>query len=142
MKHALNLSQYHFVQRHGDLTAFGTWYGTEQQRPALVLVRTNAVISHERVTPVVIPMDNLWIWSEEVGDPAHCAQACYRFAPSLGLDPYNSVSMMRIASIVRDHIGDVMSMPTEPTGEFRVVADALMTDADGKETHKEIRERA
>lgn len=143
-KYALDLSVCHFAQKHGDITAIGTWFGTESRRPCLVLVKTNAIISNERSAPCVIPLDNAWWWAEETGgiDIREQARTCMLFAEALGLNPHNKVSVMRVASIIRDHIGDLIRMPVAPTHDLKVVADLVYKDhVTGEEIHKEVKDR-
>lgn len=133
---ALDLTQYHTRRRHGDITVFTTWMGNEN-KPVMVLVPALFEIM-QYVSPNVIPLENAWAWTEEMGDPRHCARACFTFAPSLNLDPYNPISLMRIASAVREELSELLRMPLKQT-ERMVVADAIRTDHDtGKVTHREI----
>ena len=135
MKYALDLTRYHERRQHGDITAFYTWFGPEQS-PALVLVPTYRQ-HHEKTTPCVIPLENAWKWDEFLGDPEGCARTCYQFAGFLGLDPLSSMTCQRIASIIRDGLGDLISIPPKPT-ERKVVADAIITDHSGRKRHAEV----
>lgn len=141
-RYALDLSLQHFHQRHGDLTIIGSWYGTETREPCLVLVKTNAILSHERITPCIVRLSNAWAWAEETGDMHQVVKLCMNFANALGLDGYNQMTIMRIASVIRDHMGDLLSMPPAPTHDKKVVADLIYTDNDtGKVIHKEVKDR-
>lgn len=135
----LDLTKYHFKQKHGDIIAYGTWCG-DNNRQCLVLV-PSMIEAGKRVVPCVIPVDNAWKWSEEVGNVRDCAASCLQFAANLGLDPYNQISVMRVLSVIRDHMGDLLTIPVKPTGDIRVVADAFYTDQQGNRQHKEIIER-
>lgn len=134
--HDLDLTKTHFEHRHGDITVFGTWFGRERQ-PALVLIRTDRIGS-EGAIPCVIPMRLAWLWSESAGDGAHCACSSIIFAENLGQNTANVRDVMRITSIIREHIGDLLTIP--PTPEHRViVADAIRIDREsGKQHHAEI----
>lgn len=134
---ALDLTKYAFRRQHGDITVYGTWFG-DRQRPVLVLVPTHR-LSFDKTTPCVIPLENAWKWSEEAGDPRDAVQTAFKFAELLGLDGFNRFTVMRILSIVRDELGELLKIPPKPT-ESQVVADAFRTDVNGKVTHTEIRE--
>lgn len=135
MKYALDLTRYHHKRQHGDITAFYTWFG-EELRPALVLIPTYRQ-DNQRTTPCIIPLDNAWKWDENVGDPEGCARSCFQFAGYLGLDPLSSMTCQRIASIIRDGLGELLSIPPKPD-ERIVVADATVTDQNGKQRHFEV----
>lgn len=136
---ALDLSRYWWRQQHGDITALGTWFGTTTRRPVLVLVPSYKE-GYERVTPCIVPMDMLWAWSEEYGDPAHAARTSYQFATLLGLEAHNAFTCFRITDIIRSHIGDMLAMPPEPV-ERVAVADAILTREDGRTIHREVYDR-
>jgi hypothetical protein len=139
---ALDLTETHFMRQCGDITVIGTWFGTDQRRPCLAIVPSRVPMSHERITPAIVPLDTAYLWSEEMGDPQHCAHACARFASGLGLDVHNKFAMINLMSAIRDHLGDLISMPVAPTDKHAVMADAIYTDANGREHHKEITDRA
>ena len=137
MKHALDLTKYWERRTHGDITAFYTWlYTGEDYEPALVLVPTYRQ-HHEKTTPCVVPLRNAWKWDEYLGDPAGCARTCYQFADFLGLNQLSAMTCQRIASIIRDGLGDLVSIPPKPT-ERKVVADAIITDHNGRQRHAEV----
>jgi len=135
---ALDLTQYHFVRKAGDLTVYGTWFG-DQKRPALVLVPANHN-DRDRFAPFVVPIDNAWIWSEELGDPALQVQSAHDACRALGFDHLNRFTLLRILCAIRDNMADLLKMPPKPT-ERVVVADAFRTDHDtGHVRHMEIAE--
>lgn len=139
-KPLINLTRYGFVQGYGDITVYGTWAGTGTSRsPALVLVPTYRKLSHQRVTPCVIPMNIAWAWSEEIGDPRHCMETAIAFAmEGLGVAP-DFRTCVRIMSIVRNHIGDLVNMKPEPTYDRTVAAEVIQTEIEtGKQTYSEV----
>lgn len=136
---ALDLTQYHRRFERGDITVYLTWFGGKH-KPVMVLVNTHRLGTNNCV-PVVIPQENAWIWSEEHGSAAEAAKSAFVFASALDLDRYNRITLIRIASTVRDLIDDLVQMPVKPTTEV-VVADAFRTDRNtGKVTHQEIIDR-
>jgi hypothetical protein len=139
IRHALDLSKTAWKAVHGDVVAYGTWWlADDVPWPCMVLVPTFARLSHERVTPCVISVDLAWIWSEEAGDPEFAAETAMDFAESLGFNRHDIKTVMRIAGIVRDHIGDLMAIPPRPPELRRVVADALVSIDGGRIQHLEI----
>lgn len=141
LRPVLDLTKTHFRHQHGDITVIGTWiFQDNQPRPCLVLVPTYGGEGHERTTPCVVTVDTAYIWSEDphVGDPVHVARQSVAFAKAMGLDYLSAITCMRIAAAVRDHIGDLLRIPPRPGHDRRVVADAIITHADGKQVHKEI----
>ena len=134
---ALDLTRYHGRYQHGDLTVFLTWFGNDLS-PCLVLV-PSFYEGHERVTPCVVLQRNAWLWSEAVGDGAHCARTSAQFCDHLRLNP-TPTNTIRVSSIIRDHLTDLLSIPPAPF-ETVVVADAIRRDSDGTERHSEIKDR-
>lgn len=137
MRCFIDLAQTHSQRTFGDITALFTWVGAEK-KPALVLAPTMRLGNDKEYVPPVIPMENSWIWDEERGDGASCACNCALFAQALGL-PEDIRSAMKVMSVIRECIGDLIKMPPKPT-ERVVVADAIRTDESGKEHHSEIAE--
>ncbi len=134
---ALDLTRYHERYAHGDLTVFLTWFG-DDLLPCLVIVPTHYE-GHERVTPCIVLQKHAWIWSEAIGEGRHCALTSYQFCHHLRL-PADPTTCIRITSIIRDHIGDLLAVPPAPFDRV-VVGDALRRDRDGREHYSEIIDR-
>lgn len=132
----LDLTVYHRRHTHGDITVYLTWLRDRQQTACLVLVPPHRM-GRSGLVPCVVPITRSWVWSEEIGDGRQAARTCMEFAEALGLNPANRLAVYRVASIIRDHIGDLVLMPVKPT-EARVVADAVMVDPDGRSSEAEI----
>ncbi|MBI1202619.1 MAG: hypothetical protein GC182_08930 [Rhodopseudomonas sp.] len=134
IREVIDLTKNAWVKRHGDLTVFGTWYNDREDGwlPCLVILPT-----FRPATPCVVMMDLSWIWSEEAGDPAWAADVSSGFAESLGLSP-DKKTCIRIAMIIRDHLGDLLTIPPRPADAMQIVADAIVKTQDGKERHAEI----
>ena len=136
----LNLEHRHFTHKRGDITVIGSWYydADEGARlPCLVLVPTN-IWGSKKITPCIIPTKNAWLWSEEEGDPAYCAASVVAFGMALGISVHNEVSCMRVLSLVRDYMGDLLTMPPAPAEGATHTADAIWKDEHGKEHHREV----
>lgn len=135
-RRALDLTRYHSRRQLGDITIIFTWWLADNaRRPCLVLVPTIGLGS-ERIIPCVVPQSSAWAWAEETGDGRHCARTSAQFAAYLGL-PEHPNSAMRVTSIVRECMGDLLNIPPMPV-ERVAVADAIRIDADGREHHSEI----
>lgn len=135
----LDLEMLHFRRRHGDIEAFGTWYGPEN-RPCLVLMRRGDYgADTARVTPCIFPQANAWIFSEEIGDPREAVHSLASMAHHLGLSAFQQLDMFRLLSIVRENLQDWITIPPKPKDKVEVKADAILTDrTTGKEKHAEI----
>ncbi|MCE7797865.1 hypothetical protein LWE61_15035 [Sphingobium sufflavum] len=136
-QYALDLTRYHGRFRHGDITVYATWFGDELH-PCLVIVPTH-MEGHEKVTPCVVMQRNAWIWTEEIGEPRHAVRTSFQFCQHLRITPSPQMCI-RITSIIRDHLGDLLTIPPAPF-ERVVVADAVRIDSDGKEHHAEVTDR-
>lgn len=134
LRYDLDLTQTHFERNCGDITLFGSWFGKDRM-PALVLVPTNKLGS-EYIVPCVVPLSQAWVWDETTGDGAHCARVSCLFATNMGFG-FDTMKIMKITSIIRDNIGELINIPPKPT-ERIVVADAIRTDEYGREHHSEI----
>ncbi|KEP68788.1 hypothetical protein DL1_08535 [Thioclava dalianensis] len=135
----LDLNLRHAAYRRGSLEIILTWILTTG-RPCLVLVPTRMRPSHEDVTPCIVPLDSVWKWTEEVGDPAEAAKMSLQFADALGFNTLDPRTVMAIAAAVRDHISDLLQMPPLSLVAAReTVADVIVTDLDtGKTKEQEI----
>lgn len=122
----------------GDITVIGTWL-LSTKRPCLALVPSRVMPTHDRITPCLVPLDIAYAWDEHTGDPADTAAMSFEFAAALGLNPMEPRNVIAVTSIVRDSLGDLLSMPPFPSGEKQTMADVLITDANtGKTTEAEI----
>jgi len=132
----IDLTKNHWTKAHGDLTVYGTWFYDKDDGwvPCLVILPT-----FRQGTPCIVSMDLSWIWSEEHGDPEYAAETATAFAVGLGLPPV-ARSCFRIASMIRDHLGDLLSIPPRPADDQIVVAEALVSEQDGKQRYAEIKE--
>ncbi len=136
----LDLTRYAWRQRHGDLFAYGTWrYDTDDDCwvPCLVIVPAFRRIGHARTTPCIVTLDLAWIWSEEEGDPRFAAEVAIDFCLSLDLAP-SPQNAYRIASIIRDHLEDLIKRVPPRPRDRTVVAEAVLTEASGKKHIAEI----
>ena len=124
----LDLSKVHWQHRHGDLTVYGTWIKLAGRwRPCMVLIRTGEERSPHTV-PCIITVDKAWIWSEEVGDPAAAVTMAVEFSELLRLSHTRVNDVFRVASIIRDHLDDMLKIPPRPVEEEKPFAELTMTN--------------
>lgn len=137
-RYDLDLTQPAFTKRRGDLMLYGAWHG-KRLRPCLVVLPAFKT----QGTPLVIEVDDAWRWNPDdvEADPRHNARMIGQFLLANGLDAHNAFTAMKVASLIHDHLGDLLRIPPKNTEE-RVIGDVFHTDLDsGKVTHKEIVER-
>lgn len=140
---SIDLSRRHFSRQFGPLLLIGTWLRDPdaQWRPALVLIRSRDELNGAAI-PCVVPLDTAWIWSEEIGNPEIAARATFDFAKHLHMDDDMPRSAYKIATIIRDHLDDLVAIPPLPPGERdeRVVAEGVIRDlASGTTTDVAVR---
>lgn len=138
--HAIDLTRCHFKRTVGDIDVFGTWFfgdASAGPRPCLVLLPANRN-SGRRPVPIVILVDQAWIWSEEIGDPAESARRSLLYARLLGLNTADIGEAFRVAGLIRDHLSDLISLPPIPQSERFVAADGISTDENGRTTELKI----
>jgi hypothetical protein len=134
----LDLSKRAWQKSYGDVTVIGTWT-LGNRRPTLALVPTRPKPTHDRVIPCLVPIDLAFAWDEHTGDPGHAAQMSMQFAAALGLNPVEPRNVVKVTMIVREHLGDLLMMPSMPETEREIVADVLLTDTNtGKTREQEI----
>lgn len=137
--HVIDLTRYAWRREQRGFVIYGTWmHRTDGQYEPALVVTPNRAVSHERTTPFCIPLRNAWIWSEEEGDPRHCARTSAAALHEMGMAVSN-LACIGLTMLVRDHLGDLQHIPPRP-GERVVAADAIITEASGKQRHAEITE--
>ena len=140
-KPSLDLTLHAWRQRHGDIEAFGTWFG-ERKRPCMVLLRRGDYgLGHQRIRPSVILLDNeidplsgewrngLWVYDEREGNYLEAQIRAQGIAEGLGLGA-GLTATFRVLGIIRDHLEDMTRIPPRPPTDRRVVADFRMTERD------------
>lgn len=120
---------------HGDITVILTWF-THTGRPVMVLVPSGVTPESSRVTPCLVPMDMAYLWDEHTGEASHCAQTTFGFVGSLGMNTSNIYNHIRVTSIIRSHLGDLLSMGIAPDFERPVLAEITKTDTETGETQE------
>ena len=122
----LDLTRYAFRREVGDLTIYGTWVPRpdDDSEPALAIVPRFRVIG----CPAVIALSSAYKYN----DPAYLARAAHVFTQALGVAAGVN-DTLKIASLIDDHLSDLISMPPEPT-QAVAVADAVIEIGGRKRT--------
>lgn len=142
LRPVLDLTTAAWEHTHGDIKVVGTWWldtDGEPPWPCMVLVPAHHSLATDRYVPCVVSLDLAWIWSEEQGDAEFAMETAISFCQSLGLS-VNWANCYRVASIIRDHLEDLIKIGPRPAALNTVVADVLMQDEHGKERHHELKD--
>lgn len=118
---ALDLTRYHARYEHGDLHVYLAWWtGAEDEppRPCIVLLPIRRQ-SWEKAKPAVVLLEQAWLWSD-IGDPAYAVRCAFAFCKGLGLDEKNPSNVIRVRSLINEHLGDLLAMPPMPMEMRRV----------------------
>lgn len=137
----LDLTKRAWTHERGALTIAGLWAGIEDRmRPCIGIWRT-ADEGNEKLWPCVVVLEDAWKWTEEVGDPGHCARVSMRFCEMLRLDVHNPRVPIQLTMLIQDHIGDLVAIPPYQAQDAEAVADIVMHDRHtGAITEVEVRE--
>lgn len=129
--HILDLEQNHFVKQRGDITVYGTWVGENlsESEPCLVLVPTYRM----GTKPCCVALSSAYKYD----DPIYLANASRRFNEALGFED-SSTRVVKVASAIVEHLGDLIAMPPKPKSESKYVAEATLTDDSGRSRSFEI----
>ena len=131
----LDIGNRHFTQAHGDITVIGTWLRNSEGnwRPCLVLIRTGDEYS-DYIVPCVVSVDRAYVWSDAVGDGQRAAQMAFQFAEAMRFTP-NPKIIIRIASLINDHLGELLGIPADWT-QTVLFPVAYYTGDDFKPAHR------
>lgn len=132
----IDLSKIHKKYTTSDISVYFTWYG-ENNRPCLVLLPTYR--SRGSYKPAVILVDDAYQWATETGSPFYVQQQSIKIAKALDFAP-TPQTLARIANIIADSIGELLNIPPKPSFGSKVVADAFITQENGKQKHFEMTE--
>ena len=118
---------------YGDLTVILTWT-LDDRRPAMVLLPTWR--RRRFLRPCVVKLDNAHLWDEHTGDPREAAEMSFDFAVTLGLGDHPAYAL-RVLSVIRECLGELLKVPPAPDYLRRPVADAQAIDPrTGKVLHE------
>jgi hypothetical protein len=127
---AIDLRYTRWDYTRAGLRAVGTWrFDLKPPRPCMVLLPAKVKIHPDRVTPVVIDLDDAWKWTEEYGDPEECAILIMNWfaAGFLPGNPANTRDYNRVFNIVRERLNDLLMSPPAPARNPEIVGDMTIT---------------
>lgn len=130
-KPAIDLTRHAWKRELGDLTLYGTWLYNEAQEdtePCLVIIPTYRTVGFK---PCCIALSSAF----QYNDPRYLAQAAAVFAENLGFDTLTSAH--RLANLIYDHLGDLVTMPNDPSTAI-VVGEATINLGDGTRRTAEV----
>ncbi|WP_373078593.1 hypothetical protein [Zhongshania sp.] len=121
----LDLTRYHWVQTHGDLTLYGTWIAMDEDdiQPCMVLMPT---FRHRDGQPCVVLLSNAYRYYY---DPGHLLATARHFISMLGMED-NMRNCSRVGELIHSRLDDLCSMPPPPRQDTEVVAEATITPVD------------
>lgn len=122
-QHFLDLTLTAFTRRVRDLEVVGTWVGTDEIEPAIVLRPAN-----RPAKPCVIALSAAFKYD----DPRYLAQAARAFGQVMGLSD-DIATTARLADLIYDSLPDLLKIPPAPTTE-KVVGEVEVETSDGRRT--------
>lgn len=117
-QHAIDLTRYQFKRELGDLSIYGTWIHNDDQEdtePCLVVIPRYRRLGFK---PVVVALSAAFRYN----DPRYLAHVAGVFAQNLGFAD-DLTTARRIATLIYDHLLDLLTMPLDPT-KAEVVGEA------------------
>lgn len=121
MKHAIDLTRYHFMRELGDICLFGTWvYNDDQEDTEPCLVIVPRYRHPASVIPCVIALSA----AHQYDDASYCVTSAHCISENLGFSPSMHLTH-RIADMIYSHLPDLVSMPHDPTEAVAVAEGTL-----------------
>ena len=142
----LDLTEWHKPpQRFSDVLVYYTWLRlADEWQACLALVPAASVIGNDRVVPCIVPLATAHKWAEETGDFQDCLITAGIFCANLGFNPFNPKNPIKIISIIRDNLHDLLTIPPKDTSNSReklITAEMeVMDNATGKVREIEVRD--
>ncbi len=128
---AIDLTRHAFMRGIGDFAIYGTWIENDDQEdtePCLVVIPR---YRREGFKPVCIALSAAYKYN----DPRYLARVTPVFLKMLGFDDGLSKAHA-LASLIHDHLYDLITMPVDPTAAI-VVGEASL-DIEGRRRTVEI----
>lgn len=134
--HVLDLTNYHFCRRLGDLTVYGTWLGDaiDDSEPCIVIVPTFR-LGVGRSKPAVVALSSAYKYDS----PVYLLHMAHDFADGLGFGagPHNT---RKVAEVIHSHLRDLIDMPPRPVIKTEHVAEAILTHESGRKKTFDVTE--
>lgn len=130
MKPVLDLTKYAFRRQLGDIILYGTWIGesVDDSEPCLVLIS-----GYRNTKPCCIALSAAYRYD----DPNYLLYKSIQFNKDLGFTD-NMSNVHRVASVIHDHLQDLIELPPRPVLNTKVGAEAVVTDSRGRKSYAEI----
>lgn len=132
----LDANKRQFTRTFGNITVVGTWFGKDKE-PAIALLPTD-LMGVRVIRPCVVLVSQAWLWAEETGEGDYVARMSISFADALGLDPHSVKDVVRVTSIVRECMGDLLTVKPKPIEDRVVTAQMIRETPDGKKHYSEV----
>lgn len=144
----VDLSLRHFENTCRGVLVIGTWYmdpETRQSQPCLALVDAHRKVRPGKTVPCIIPLDQAWRWTREIGDHAHVSRtiaewiACGALPGAIA----NKSDFHAVLDAIQSRFRDLLTMPPLPVkaaithGAAPAAGDLIITErASGKVVHE------
>lgn len=144
----LDLSLAYFEATHCGIRIIGTWVmdpETRQSQPCIVLLDARRPVRPGKVIPCIIPLDQAWRWTRELGDPEHVANtvADWMACGAMPGQPFNKRDVFAVFDAVQSRLRDLLKMPPLPVkaaikhGAAPAIGDLVITEREsGKVIHE------
>ena len=143
---ALDLTEWHRPpKRFGDVVVYYTWLRlADEWQACLALVPFGKMATSESVVPCIVPLATAHKWAEETGDFQDALITAGHFCANLGFNPFNRKNPLKIISIIRDNLHDLLTIPPRDASNSRekiIRAEMEVTDnATGKVKEIQVRD--
>lgn len=130
MKPVIDLTKYAFRRQLGDIIMYGTWIGesVDESEPCLVLISTV-----RKCRPVCVALSAAYRYD----NPKYLLSKSIQFNRDLGFTD-NMTNVHKVATVIYDHLQDLIELPPRPVVNQKVGADAVLTEASGRKHYAEI----
>jgi hypothetical protein len=133
----LDLNHIQFDHLLGDLRVIGTWFAQGQKQPCLVIGEAYRALP--KINPCIVPLDNLWRWTEEAGDDVYTALMAIGFCDQLDTkSPHSNADILQVIDTVRARLTDLKNMPPAPLGPRRIAGHMTIRSSEGRTHQKDV----
>lgn len=123
--HAIDLKRCLWEKNLGDIRLYATWVWSddhEDSEPCLIMLPRYRAMGK----PCGVALSSAYLYN----DDRYLVRAALEFAIEMGFG-YDKSYIMKIATMIHEHLPDLVGMPPEPTTATEV-ADGTLTYSDGR----------